>query len=223
MVAKRDLTGQIFGRLTVLREAPQVPGKRIRWECLCVCGAVHTPLSSSLCKGGVRSCGCLVSDTSRARALRDGIGGYKGYAKYKSVADYLGNTKPNGDCMEWQGAIYRNGYAKFPENSRIASCIGHRAVYILHTGETPPVVRHTCDNRKCINPAHLIGGTTSDNIQDKISRGRDSHIRKLTADQVLQIRAAFLTGVSSPALGKTYSVSKQTILSIINRKIWNHI
>jgi len=223
MVAKRDLTGQTFGRLTVLREAPRVLGKRIRWECLCVCGTVHTPLSSSLCKGGVQSCGCLVSDTARARALRDNIGGYKGYAKYKSVADYLRNTKLNGECMDWQGALYKNGYAKFPENSRISSCIGHRAVYILHTGETPPVVRHTCDNRKCINPAHLIGGTTSDNIQDKISRGRDSHLRKLTIDQVLRIRKDALAGASAVSIGKTYGVSKQNILSIIHRRIWSHI
>jgi hypothetical protein len=34
------------------------------------------------------------------------------------------------------------------------------------------VMRHTCDQRLCINPAHLLIGTRMDNIQDMIQRGR---------------------------------------------------
>jgi hypothetical protein len=48
----------------------------------------------------------------------------------------------------------------------------HRKVYYKHTGLLPEVVRHTCDNPRCINPLHLIGGTQLDNVRDMDSRGR---------------------------------------------------
>lgn len=36
------------------------------------------------------------------------------------------------------------------------------------------VVRHTCDNPRCINPNHLIGGTKADNNRDRAERGRSA-------------------------------------------------
>lgn len=34
------------------------------------------------------------------------------------------------------------------------------------------VVRHRCDNPRCIRPAHLVPGTASDNVRDAIERRR---------------------------------------------------
>lgn len=51
----------------------------------------------------------------------------------------------------------------------------HRKVHFEATGEWPEVVRHTCDNPRCINPAHLVGGTQKDNVADMYSRGRNKH------------------------------------------------
>lgn len=50
------------------------------------------------------------------------------------------------------------------------------------------VIRHTCDNPRCINPAHLITGTNADNQRDKAARRRCTHI-KLTQAQVDEVRA----------------------------------
>ncbi len=54
---KLDLTGQRFGRLTVLEQAENVNG-RTAWRCRCDCGRGTIAKSCHLRNGHVRSCGC---------------------------------------------------------------------------------------------------------------------------------------------------------------------
>ena len=59
----RDRTGQRFGRLTALFEAPRKNGTgRVRWLCRCDCGNEKTVSSSDLVGGRTQSCGCLQSE-----------------------------------------------------------------------------------------------------------------------------------------------------------------
>lgn len=58
-----DLTGQKFGRLTVIRRAPDVIKGKPRWECLCNCGGKTVVDSSKIKSGATKSCGCLIRDT----------------------------------------------------------------------------------------------------------------------------------------------------------------
>ena|SRR5208337_4898666 len=51
----RDLTGQPFGRLTVLQPAD----KKSQWKCICSCGTPHTVSADHLLRGKSKSCGCL--------------------------------------------------------------------------------------------------------------------------------------------------------------------
>ena len=65
--------GQVFGRLTVLEEAP-VPTeyttyKGLWYRCSCQCGNEVVVRRSSLVTGKTRSCGCLLRETSRKTAL----------------------------------------------------------------------------------------------------------------------------------------------------------
>ena len=63
-----DLTGQTFGRLTVLGlgcdRVNRDGSKRTQWECRCSCGALHLASTYSLEQGSVSSCGCLRKDTA---------------------------------------------------------------------------------------------------------------------------------------------------------------
>lgn len=59
MPAFIDLTGQKFGRLTVLRRAPDVKKGQPRWECLCECGNPSTVDAGHLRSGATKSCGCI--------------------------------------------------------------------------------------------------------------------------------------------------------------------
>lgn len=66
-----DITGQTFGRLTVLRRegsGAYRDGKKFaKWRCLCVCGVEIVTVGTELRNGSVRSCGCLRSDLRRTR------------------------------------------------------------------------------------------------------------------------------------------------------------
>ena len=55
----KDMTGQRFGRLTVIRRAGLSQHREATWFCLCDCGNERIISGSSLRKGFSRSCGCL--------------------------------------------------------------------------------------------------------------------------------------------------------------------
>lgn len=91
--------------------------------------------------------------------------------------------KPN-ECWEWQGATRpTNWYGCFKLNGKAESA--HRIVYYLTYKEKPEMVCHHCDNPLCCNPAHLFGGTRSDNMKDAYYKGRFTIPgQKLTKKQV---------------------------------------
>lgn len=52
-----DLTGQKFGRLTVIERAENI-GDRTRWKCQCDCGNEIIVYATNLKRGLTKSCGC---------------------------------------------------------------------------------------------------------------------------------------------------------------------
>jgi hypothetical protein len=56
---RADLTGQRFGKLTVLGRAGVNRCGKTEWDCACDCGGAATPCTSNLHNGTTRSCGCL--------------------------------------------------------------------------------------------------------------------------------------------------------------------
>ena len=63
-----DLTGQQFGKLTVLKRDIDHPDhKDPRWICQCKCGKIKTVRGSSLREGTTNSCGCLKFSLGEAK------------------------------------------------------------------------------------------------------------------------------------------------------------
>lgn len=62
-----DLTGQRFGRLSVVRLAGTDKRGESRWECVCDCGNKSIVLSSHLRSGRTQSCGCYMKEATAAR------------------------------------------------------------------------------------------------------------------------------------------------------------
>ena len=56
----KDITGQRFGRMTVLRDSGERCSDRgVLWLCKCDCGNEKIARGSDLKRGHVKSCGCL--------------------------------------------------------------------------------------------------------------------------------------------------------------------
>ena len=64
----KDLTGQVFGRLTVLERNPENHRHgNARWVVRCSCGVVKTVRSCHLIKGHTVSCGCYNEEKKRLK------------------------------------------------------------------------------------------------------------------------------------------------------------
>jgi len=68
MSKRIDLTGQRFGRLTVVEKAERATDGRALWRCTCECGGEKITRAQRLSSGATRSCGCLGREKSAERA-----------------------------------------------------------------------------------------------------------------------------------------------------------
>ena len=124
------------------------------------------------------------------------------------------------DCIEHTQKGNGKGYGHTNRNG--ANVHLHRLAYVEDNGLTledikGKVVRHRCDNPRCINPKHLEIGTYVDNYQDMVSRGR--HVYKLTNSQVAEIRSLYATGeIKQIRLAERYGVTPTQICYIVNNK-----
>lgn len=82
----KDLTGQTFGRLTVLSFAGIRRRGKSYWLCECACGAQTIAWGSNLRSGKTRSCGCLLKDY-RSKKWR--THGKSNTREYKAWCDML--------------------------------------------------------------------------------------------------------------------------------------
>lgn len=112
----------------------------------------------------------------------------------------------------------------------------HRLVYCEHNNTTLEaikglVVRHTCDNKRCINPAHLLIGTHKDNFNDARERGRLNPVKgedmahaKLSKALAEEIRRAYIPRsrvCGARALARKYGVAHSTIVRTVGGERWN--
>lgn len=142
----------------------------------------------------------------------------------------ISKTKRDGACLLWLGSIARSGYGTVWHNGKTRQV--HRVSYELHHEEIPnnKIVMHTCDNRRCINPAHLVIGTSKENSIDMYCKGRDRHPSgvahhnaKLNPEAVTEIRRRFIPYDrinGSSALAREFKVSQGTIYTCIKGGTW---
>lgn len=83
----KDLTGQVFHRLTVVEFDSIIKGKA-HWKCQCSCGNVVVKSGNLMSSGNTKSCGCYSSEQTilRCRKEKGESGLSYMYASYKKGA-----------------------------------------------------------------------------------------------------------------------------------------
>lgn len=165
----------------------------------------------------------------------------------QDIASFTRNVTPldNTLCWEWAGCTNNAGYgvcyigSSTTKGRRTVPVAAHRLSWILANQKNIPdgqMIRHDCDNPRCVNPHHLRPGTHSDNMNDaKIrcrmkgsrhnkAKGEGSGRSKLTEAAVQSIRERYAAGgVTQKALGAEYGVTKSTICGVLNGRVWGHL
>lgn len=131
-------------------------------------------------------------------------------------------------CWPWKGAPSTGGYGVLKVEGRRVPA--HRFAYEQAHGSIPAqmYVCHSCDNRMCVNPAHLFAGTHFDNAADARSKarhrtGQQVACAKLDPDAVREIRRRVADGESMRGVAKEFGVSSQTVNAVVARATWRYV
>lgn len=149
----------------------------------------------------------------------------------KSVIErFLKKVKKTSSCWHWTHSAEHRRYGYFFLNGRVERI--NRVSWLLFRGNITNnlLVLHTCDNTKCVNPAHLYLGTQSENNRDAHVRSRRSSVGlnngnvKLNPVKVRQIRNKYNIGNTTHSrLAIEYGVTKSAITDILKFKNWKFI
>lgn len=102
----KDLTGQKFGKLTAIKPVGRNKNGGCTWLCKCDCGKEKIASSSSLLKGGTKSCGCLATSV-RIENMKKLNGFYHGHSNERLYRIYkcmiYRCTNHNSDDFKYYG------------------------------------------------------------------------------------------------------------------------
>lgn len=137
---------------------------------------------------------------------------------------FWSRVKFTADCWLWLGSADSTGRGLFRRTT------APRAAWEMVNGPIPNglIICHECDNPPCVRPDHLWLGTDTDNMRDRDTKGRQARgetngMSKLSAAQVIEIRARRAAGESCTAIAKSIGVSKGTVSKVALGQAWRHV
>lgn len=150
-----DITGQRFGRLTVLERAENSKDGKARWICKCDCGNIKTILGTHLRRGKIVSCGCY-SHEKASEMFLDNLSGKK-FGKLTVLERVPGNVNGHvkwkcqcecGSIVEVHATALRAGH------TRSCGCVksyGEEKISQLLTNNNIDFIKQYTFSDCCIN------------------------------------------------------------------------
>lgn len=156
-------------------------------------------------------------------------------ARFWSKVDKNGPTQDHtpelGPCWIWTGYTNKSGYGEVGRRApRRVECT-HRVAWELTRGESAGelCVLHRCDHPPCCNPTHLFLGTRTENMNDKVRKGRqhrgEQHAHAiLTEDLVRDIRSLrFADRMKIREIAEFLGVTEGAVGSVCDGTNWRHV
>ena len=135
-----------------------------------------------------------------------------------------------GGCWLWTASQKEKGYGQFLHKGKMHRA--HRLAWSLSGHELParPLeLAHTCDNRLCVNPAHLFVATHQQNMTDCMVKRRHTFgakncTAKLNDALVLQLRAEGLrTTEAITKRAAELGIGVSTLTHALSGRTWKHL
>lgn len=136
------------------------------------------------------------------------------------------------ECWPWKAYVDPQGYGHFfvrKVAGKNACMRATRVMIWLEEGPFPAelVVRHSCDNPPCVNPAHLKLGTHADNVRDKVERQRqprgEGHWNAYMSEAAaLEIRRRVAAGERRKSIATDLQLPYTTVCAIARGETWKH-
>jgi len=201
----RDLTGQVFGRLTVTNQWRR-NRKRTQWLCQCSCGSPKKWIDSPhLLKGESTSCGCAQREMAAKARLKHGHR-KKASRTYRAwVGMWTRTTNPK--C---KSAKYYFERGILIEESRWQDF----AEFLKEKGECPPGKSlDRINNNRGYSPQNCRWATP-------LEQNRNTSRTKLTFDAAVLITLRRLRGEPAKSIAVAYNIHPIMVWYIVTGKRW---
>lgn len=130
-------------------------------------------------------------------------------------------------CWNW----YKHNSRGYPNmHDGLKPIAAHRFSFEFHCGPIPKgmVVMHRCDNKRCVNPDHLMVGTHAQNVADMIEKGRKVQVRgvriakaKLNPEKAAEIKTLLAEGrLLKKEIAARFGIHPTTVWFIEQGRTW---
>ena len=116
--------GDVFGRLTVIRQSADVRGSRLGWLCRCVCGDEQVMEAYRVKERGVRPCRCARKKEAQAKRDAAAVSAKAKRSAEKEARDAKLYGRPEGEFGKIRAEAVQPArmaeYRRLPEAIRLA-------------------------------------------------------------------------------------------------------